>query len=368
MMMDFSKLAEDLPGRGAFAGAGSWGDVVVSSRVRLARNLAGRVFTHRASPAQRLEMLEVCHGPLLDALAAGRAAAPPTWLRVDSAAADDKQLMLEANLISRDMARRDMAVPRAVCVAADGQRSAMANEEDHLRLQAVHPGLALAEAFAEVDALDSELAQKLEFAWSRRFGFLTACPTNVGTGLRAGVLLHLPALAATREIEKVKHMVRDLGLALRGLHGEGTEPVGDLYQLSNQVTLGRSEREMLADFADGIVPQVVAYERQARMALAKHRQLWLEDQTLRAWGTLTQARLLSTGEAMALLSHLRLGARAGIASEIPDARLARLMFVVQPAHLQKCLGQAMAPAQRRQARASLVREVLERGEGKHLGV
>lgn len=353
-----------------FSGTGPFGDVVVASRVRLARNLAGRVFTHRASPTQRLEILDACHGPLMDALAAANppeAGGPPVWLRMDQAPPIDKQLMLERHLASREMVRRDRAVARAVAALPSGALSAMVNEEDHLRLQALFPGFALEEAFAAVDALDDALAQKAEpkvaFAWSRRFGFLTACPSNVGTGIRVGVLLHLPALSVSGEIEKVKRMARELGLAVRGLHGEGSDPAGDLWQVSNQTTLGRTEREILADFSGQIVPQIVAYERQARAALARYRPLWMEDQTLRAWGTLTHVRLLSTDEALLLLSRLRLGRHAGVlgrVSPISDARLAQLMFMVQPAHLQKAIGQDLGPAKRREMRATLVREALVR--------
>ncbi len=344
-----------------FNGTGPFADVVVTSRVRLARNVAGRPFTHRASPTQRLEILDVCREPLLAALATGPAGAqagPPVWMRMDQAAATDKQLMLERHLVSREMARRDGAVARAVAADAAGMLSAMVNEEDHLRLQVLRPGFALEEAFAAADAFDDALSGKLAFAWSRRFGFLTACPTNVGTGIRLGVLLHLPALTASGEIEKVKHMARDLGLALRGLYGEGSEPVGDLWQVSNQVTLGRTERELLADFSGHIVPQIVAYERQARLDLAKCRPLWMEDQTLRALGTLTHARLLPTEEALLLLSRLRLGRHALGLGHLSDDLLGRLMFVCQPAHLQKVTGQSLGPAKRREARANLVRRVL----------
>ncbi len=361
-MMKNIPIPGDLAGEGSFCGTGPDGDVVVSSRVRLARNLAGHLFTHQASHAERRGILDACRSPVLELLGPGcagvRLFGDPVWIRMDSAAAEDKQLLLERHLISRGMARRDREFPRAVAAAADGSRSVMVNEEDHLRLQAVFKGLALEEAFAAADALDDSLSQKLELAFSRRFGFLTACPTNVGTGLRAGVMLHLPALAATCEIEKVKAVARDTGLALRGLYGEGTEPMGDLYQISNQTTLGRCEREILADFSQGIVPQVVRYEREARAALAKHRSLWLKDHVRRAWGALTHAHLMPTKEALSLLSQLRLGVQTGMLPDVSDARLARLMFLAQPAHLQKFLGKRLAAAERRQERAGLIRDAL----------
>lgn len=360
---DGSRDASAFAMPGGFAGIGPFADVVISSRVRLARNLAGRVFTHRASPTQRLEILEACHEPVVAALA-GAESGTPAWLRMDQAALVDKQLMLERHLVSREMARRDRSVARAVGATPSGALSVMVNEEDHLRLQALRPGFALEETFAAADGLDDALADKLGFAWSRRFGFLTACPTNIGTGVRLGVLLHLPAMAASGEIQKLKNLARDLGLALRGAYGEGSEPAGDLWQVSNQATLGRTEREILADFSGQVVPQIVAYERQARQALARCRPLWMEDQTRRAFATLTSARLLSTDEALLLLSRLRLARHVGglaQVSKVSDGQLARLMFVVQPAHLQKAVGKDLGPAARREVRAELVREALMGG-------
>jgi protein arginine kinase len=239
----------------------------------------------------------------------------------------------------------------------------MLNEEDHLRIQGLHSGFALDETYAEVDRLDAELGQRLAFAFHPEFGYLTSCPTNVGTGLRASVLIHLPGLVLTKEINKVLHGLAQVGLTHRGLYGEGSEVVGQFFQLSNQTTLGSSERELL-DHLGKMVRQVMDYEEQARQVLLRDAATVIEDKVWRAYGLLRYARSLSFEEAMNLLSPVRLGVGVGL---IPDAAmytLNKLLIYTQPAHLAVAEGIAPDDADLPFRRARFVRKVLESEVGR----
>ncbi len=349
-------------------GEGPHCDLVVSSRVRLARNLAGFPFVNRASRAQRDEVLARCHDALTpDALRSDalgeqsldRSPGPRLeWIDIPETPPIDRQLLIERHLMSRQHAKGGAEAPRAVAFTTDERVAVMVNEEDHLRLQVLRSGMQIDEAYTEVNALDDKLESKLEVAFSDRWGYLTACPTNIGTGLRVSVMMHLPALRLTGEIEKVRRAARDMNLAVRGLFGEGSDALGDLYQISNQVTLGCAEREVLADFQHTVVPQVIAYEQQARAALVKQRSSQLDDKIWRAWAVLTHARVLGTEEALSLLSHLRLGVIMDRIDRVDLRTINALFLLTQPAHLQKIAGCEMDPAIRREARAHLVRQRL----------
>jgi protein arginine kinase len=235
------------------------------------------------------------------------------------------------------------------------------NEEDHLRLQCIRSGLALEKVWGEIDALDDMLEQGLEYAYSPRWGYLTGCPTNVGSGARFSVMLHLPALKLTGNIDKVKRAASDMALAVRGFYGEGSEAAGDFYQISNQTTLGKPEQVLLDNLQREILPKVIEYERAARKSLLEKRRVHLEDQVCRAVGVLGAARLLTTEESMQLLSQLRLGVVTGIVSDV-DARVVnQLMLLAQPAHLQRVIGKEMDQEHRRAARAELIRSRLSTG-------
>ena len=347
--------------RGISSGAGEWlrgsgphSDVVISSRVRFARNLAGFPFVNRANRRQRHEVLEACHSQIMN----HRLADNTLWVQLADSPAIDRQLLVERHLISRDLARRAANIPRAVAIGADETFAIMVNEEDHLRIQVLRSGMQLSDAYAQINRIDDLLEEKLDYAFSRRFGYLTACPTNVGTGIRVSVMMHLPGLKLTGEIEKVKRAARDMHLAVRGLFGEGSDALGDLYQISNQTTLGKTEKETLADFESAIIPQVIAYEHQARQALLRQREKQLDDKIWRAWALLTHARVLGTDEALQLLSHIRLGVHTGRLDRIDLGTVNELLLLCQPGHLQKISGQEMTPAQRRIARADLMRQRL----------
>ncbi len=335
-------------------GAGPHGEIVISSRVRLARNLAGYPFVNRANRRQRQEIRERCRTEIMG----GRIAGGVLWVDLAQSTELDRLLLVERHLISRQHAQAGDDVPRAVAVGEDETFAIMVNEEDHLRIQVLRSGMQLTEAFEQINRIDDTLEEHLDFAYSRHFGYLTACPTNVGTGIRVSVMLHLPALKLTGEIEKVRRAARDMHLAVRGLFGEGSDALGDLYQVSNQTTLGRAEGEILADFQNTVVPQIIAYEQQARQALARQRAAQLDDKVWRAWAILTNARVIGTEEVLSLLSHLRLGVNLARIDKVDIRTINELFLLTQPAHLQKLTGKEMDPAARREARAELIRKRL----------
>lgn len=341
---------------------GEAGDIVLSSRVRLARNLAGQPFVHKASEADLRHALGVCRGAVEGASLGERV----VWIDLHEASAMDRSLLLERHLASSHLAKGKLGPhrssadwPRAVAFGLPGERAGvMVNEEDHVRLQVMRCGLALREAWAEADALDDRIEAQVDYAFSPRLGYLTACPTNVGTGVRFSVMLHLPGLRMAGEIEKVKRAAADMSLAVRGFYGEGSEASGDFYQLSNQTTLGKSEQQLLEDLSERIVPEVLEYERQSRQALVAKRRWQIEDAVHRAFGVLGNARLLGAEESMKLLSVVRLGAVLELLRGASVADIHRLMLLVQPAHLQRVAGRELGQDERRRERARIVRERL----------
>jgi protein arginine kinase len=341
---------------------GAEGDVVLSSRARLARNLAGQLFVHKAAPADLRLVLEACRDVLVGAGLGRRTA----WAELHDAPAADRSLLVERHLISGQFAkgklaeqRRSADWPRAVVVGLPDERaSAMVNEEDHIRLQVIRAGLALEDAWREADAIDDRIEAGLDYAFSPRLGYLTACPTNVGTGVRFSVMLHLPGLRMAGELEKVKQAANDMSLAVRGFYGEGSEAFGDFYQLSNQTTLGKSEEQLLAELSERILPEVIDYERQSRQKLVDKRRWQIEDTVHRALGVLRHARLLGVDETMKLLSVVRLGVCTGLLEGVETEPLHRLMLAVQPTHLQRMLGDSLDQNARKRARAEVVRERL----------
>lgn len=340
-------------------GEGGANDVVLSSRVRLARNLAGQPFVHKASEADLRLVLDVCRGAVEQATLGEKA----VWVDLHESSPMERSLLLERHLISSHLAKGKLGPkrasgdwPRAAAFGLPGERAGvMVNEEDHLRLQVMRSGFALHEAWAEADALDDQIEAGVDYAFSPRLGYLTACPTNVGTGVRFSVMLHLPALRMAGEIEKVKRAAADMSLAVRGFYGEGSEASGDFYQLSNQTTLGKSEQQLLEDLGERIVPEVIEYERQSRRGLLEKRRWQIEDAVQRAFGVLRHARLLGVEEAMKLLSVARLGVALGLITETTIVDLHQLMLAVQPAHLQRAAEREMDQDERRRERARVVR-------------
>jgi protein arginine kinase len=268
----------------------------------------------------------------------------------------DRQLLVERHLIRKQHAAAEGA--RGVAVGENETLSIMINEEDHLRIQVLRSGLQLDEAWDQINAIDDALESKLDFAFHPRFGYLTACPTNVGTGIRVSVMLHLPALKLTGEIEKVFRAAKDLKLAVRGLYGEGTEATGDFYQISNQTTLGKSEEEIISEFRHLVIPKIIDYEHHARRALVNDHTTALDDKVRRALGLLRSARLMASEETLFLLSHLRMGIHLGRVKDVEIRTLNELFLLTQPAHLQKISGRKLEGDLRRAARADYIRERL----------
>lgn len=340
---------------------GDSADVVLSSRVRVARNLAGFPFNTTASRVDRTQVLELCRRRLLGInLGEGKRM---LWVNLHTAGHDERDLLVERQLISRNHAKGKLSIgsggadePRGVAVVLPDERvSVMVNEEDHLRLQSIRSGLALHECLADVDAVDDELEKSLDFAFHPRFGYLTVCPTNVGTGLRLSVMLHLPGLKLTGELEKASRAAHDMGLAVRGFYGEGSEAAGEFYQVSNQTTLGKSDAVLLKEMSDEIIPRLVGYERHARQKLFGDRRESTHDGVARALGTLRYARMLRASEAMELLGLVRLGVLGGLLPDVTVRQVNALLLAVQPAHLQRLTGRTLTPQDRRGARADLCR-------------
>ncbi len=338
-------------------GSGPESNLVVSTRVRLARNLAETPFWGRNTALHREGVLRSVMG----AAEGTTGLAGASLVRVDTLSRTERLWFHERHLISRDLAGLD-AVGRvrsaAAFLAAGAGPSVMLNEEDHLRLQAFRSGFALSAAHADVALVEAELGARLSFAFHPEFGYLTSCPTNVGTGLRASVLIHLPALVMTREVGKVLRGLGQVGLTHRGLSGEGSGLLGNLFQLSNQTTLGKSESELL-DHLARLVQQVMEYEERARTVLRRDAPTALDDQVWRAWGLLRHARALGFEEAVSLLSAVRLGVGMGILPAMEMATLNRLLVLAQPAHVAQAVGTGLEDETLPAHRATLVRRQLE---------
>jgi protein arginine kinase len=335
-------------------GVGPDSDVVISSRVRLARNLADYPFLSTASADERTEV----YRSLSDEITSKTEWADAIFVDLEETDELDSQILVERHLISRQHAAGEGS--RGVSIAPSETQALMINEEDHLRIQCLRSGFQLEALWEEISAIDDMLSANLPFAFDKQFGYLTACPTNVGTGIRVSVMLHLPALKLTKEIERVARAARDMRLAVRGLHGEGTDAVGDLFQVSNQTTLGKSEEEIISSFGGGVIPKIVDYERAARDSLVRQRVHQLDDKIWRAFGILCNARSITNEETHVLLSPIRMGIHLDRFHELDIATLNELFLQVQPAHLQKLHGKELDMEERDVVRAEYLRTRLSR--------
>ena len=364
-MIDLSLLSDG--GMPWLDASGHASHLVLSTRVRLARNLRGRIFGLRNSPEERETILA-------EVLAATRDTpqlAEAMLIRLDQVERSDRELLHERHLVSRELAGLEGGgggggdVRAGAALLIQNRVGVMLNEEDHLRIQGLQSGLALEPAYAEVDTLDFELGQRLAFAFHPQFGYLTSCPTNVGTGLRASVLIHLPGLVLTKEITKVLQGLSQVGLTFRGLYGEGSEVVGNFFQLSNQTTLAKSEVDLL-DHLGKMVRQIIEYEEQARHILLRDAPAIIEDKVWRAYGLLRHARSLPVEEAMNLLSGVRLGVGLGLISDVSMYALNKLLVYAQPAHVaaHDAGGPEPSRSEINVRRASYVRQALTNGNGK----
>lgn len=325
--------------------------VVISSRIRLARNLRKVPFPGQAG-AVRLDDVwcllsrALCDCPTLQ---------PALAIQTSKLPELERQILFERQFISAEMTQR--GTPCGLVIGGDGHLGAMVNEEDHLRLHALAPGLALTALWHELDRLDTELSERIGYAGDERLGFLTACPSNVGTGLRASVMLHLPALRLLGEIDVVMKGLACVDCDVRGLYGEGSDAVGGMYQISNRMTLGDSEAALLDDLT-GIVTSVVQQEFLARGRLLEQRKTAVADHVGRAFGVLRHARLISSPESLDLLSALRFGVSMGMLSGVDGQTFNRVLLQAQPGHLQETAGKELSPAARDALRAAMMQQEL----------
>ncbi len=343
-------------GLGWLDASGEHADIVLSTRVRLARNLQGYAFGQRARVNDREAVLRQFRGSVgrTKMLQGG------TLLEIPSVAERTRRILLERRLVTRELLGTDGAEPeRATAVHLSNRDpvSVMVNEEDHLRVQSLLSGLRIQEAWRMVDRLDEELGRELPFAYHPEFGFLTSCPTNVGSGLRASVFMHLPGLVLTKEIGKTLKGLGELGLTFRGLYGEGSEVVGNFFQVSNQTTLGRTEEDLI-DHLDRIVRKVINDELHARQVLLRDARGVTEDKIWRAYGLLRYARSLPFEELMNLLSGVRLGVSLKLLPRLRVYTLNKMMIFTQPAHLEQAAGRDLPQAESDVHRASYVRRIL----------
>ncbi len=332
-------------------GTGPDSDIVMSSRIRLARNLAQFPFPNRATDTVRAEIEELLH----EQLSLRPAGKSLDYFRVDRLESLDRQFLVERQLISRELAEGHG--PRGVGVSDSENVSLMVNEEDHLRMQVLRSGFALDECWSDIDAIDDAIEAEVNYAFSEKLGYLTACPTNVGTGIRVSVLLHLPALVMTKEIQKAFQALQKIGLAVRGLYGEGSQAMGDFYQVSNQATLGKSEEDIISTVKD-VIPHILSYERKVRNAMVKENRRGLHDQVSRAYGNLKHAQTISSEETMHLLSSVRLGINLGLIDDLGIASVNEMFIHTQPAHLQKLRHERLESSERNVVRAGYIRERL----------
>lgn len=349
-MMRFSTLIKH-PADWMTGGQGEHG-AVLTSRIRLARNLRRHPFPGWAKRDQRAAALDLMR-PAVEALPAMKGAFSHELGDLTSV---QKQVLVERHLISREHAARGDG--SAAVIERRQTFSLMLNEEDHLRMQAIRPGLQLTAAFNALSELDTELEEALEFAFDSSLGYLTTCPTNLGTGLRASAMLHLPGLVLSDQIGQVLQAVNKIGLAVRGLYGEGTESLGNLYQISNQSTLGESEETIIRRL-ERVISQVANHEQNAREKLLEDDPEMVSDKIGRAYGVLRYAHIIDSKEALNHLSLLRLGGTLGYFPAETVMLCDSLLMDIQPAHLQLHSGRKLSPEERDSIRAEIVRSRLQ---------
>ncbi len=330
-------------------GMGPNSDVVISSRIRLARNLDKAIFSHRANKKQAEQTLKTIE----QAISKVDYLKKSMIFHLRDLDVVDRQFLLERHLMSLEFAKSSNF--KAVVVDEQEIISIMINEEDHLRIQVMQSGFNLFEAFNIINQIDDVLARHLPYAFSPEWGFLTACPTNTGTGMRGSVMLHLPALVIRRQINRVLSAVAKLSFTTRGLYGEGTQASGNFFQISNQVSLGHSEEEILQNL-NGLIRQLIEQEQQARQTLLTQDSSLLEDRIWRSYGILKSAHIITSQETIELLSMVRLGLDLGVIKDIDRGTVNELFILTQPAHLQKIEGRKLTHQERDLKRAELLRQ------------
>ncbi len=339
--------------RGAWLkGDGPESDIVFSTRLRLARNVQGFRFRSRMNDDEEFLLDSYLKEKIVGALKSEDV----NYVNLDELTEHERMILMERHLISPEMSTSKG--PRGVAFNGNGSVSIMVNEEDHLRIQVMIPGLALREGLNRINFIDDTMSQALSYSFDTDFGYLTACPTNVGTGLRMSVMLHLPALGLSKHIKNVFQAVSKVNLAVRGFFGEGSQALGDFYQISNHITLGISQEETLCEL-EKVVPKVVEFERKVRRALMKDDRKVLEDKIWRAIALLRNAHSISSEETMVLLSSVKMGIHLGVLDDVDTDVVNKLFLETQPGHLQRSVGRELKMEERGVARAALLRKALQ---------
>ncbi|MDP8258777.1 MAG: protein arginine kinase [Candidatus Aadella gelida] len=332
-------------------GEGPGSNIAISTRVRLARNIKGHLYFNRADGNERKETLDaVC-----SAIEKSNFFKNALFLKIKDTTELDRDFLIERHLMSKEHAHQ--VESKGLIIEDKEILSAMINEEDHIRFQVMQSGFNLMEAWRIIDEVDDEVGKLIPFDYSDIFGYLTSCPTNTGTGLRASVMLHLSALVMTDQIDTVFDAISKLGLTMRGFYGEGTEALGDFFQISNQVALGHSEMDIL-DNLERIIKKIITREKETRKNLMQKSKKEISDRIFRSYGTLKSARIITSSETIKLLSAIRLGADLGLIDKIDTDRINEVLLLSQPAHLQKSNGKSIPPYERDIKRADLIRKIL----------
>jgi len=332
-------------------GMGPESDIVISSRIRMARNIDSMPFPHYLNEEKSRQIVDIVYKTIIDANISFEK--DFDLIKMKESDVVDRLNYIEKHLISPTLAKN---IPGgAVVINKEETISIMINEEDHIRIQCLLPGLQLDNCLDIGDKIDDLLEQNIKYTFDEQLGYLTSCPTNVGTGIRASVMVHLPALSLTGYINGVFHIASKIGLTVRGIYGEGTQYLGNIYQISNQVTLGASEEEIVTNLKN-VTLQVIQNERAAREYLLKTKSIELEDKVFRSYGTLKNCRLLTSNEAMQLISDVKLGVNLELIKEGSTEKLNELIAIIQPGYLQKYFNSELTGIERDIKRAQLVRE------------
>lgn len=343
-------------------GTGPEADIVISSRIRIARNLRGHPFPLLATSEQSGEVME----RLLTVPESGRLNGIGDFetIRLSELSELERRVLVEKHLISPNLANESRS--GAVILSRNESISIMVNEEDHLRIQCLSPGFQITEAWELASRIDDIFEEVADYAFDERSGYLTSCPTNVGTGIRASVMMHLPGLVLTQQINRILSAITQVGLAVRGIYGEGSEALGNLFQISNQITLGQSEREII-DNLHGVAKQIIDHERAARSRMLQESRIRLEDRVFRSYGILSHASIMDSKESAQRLSDVRLGIDLGLLHHVTPKAMNELMVLTQPGFLQQNSGEKLTAEQRDIRRAELIRQHLQ-SESNHGGV
>src|SRR5436190_8753122 len=331
---------------------GPYNKIVLSSRVRLARNVKGMPFPGWAKKPDRVKALEVVR-PAVESLPQMADAFAES---MDNLTVLDKNILVERHLISREHAAKNAG--SGLVLNREESLCVMINEEDHLRMQALRPGLQLKQAWHAIDQVDSKLEKKLTYAFASDLGYLTACPTNLGTGIRVSAMLHLPGLVLAEQINQIIQAVNKLGLAVRGLYGEGTEALGNVFQVSNQMTLGEAESDIVERLSK-VLNQIIEHEENARASQLEKKPKSIYNHIGRAYGVLANAHSITSKETMNLLSLMRLGVDLGLFSDLERSLVDELFVTTQPNHLQKRFSEKLSAEERDLLRADMLRERLK---------